>query len=178
MAAPAARTKLRALPNIISSSRLLLAAGFAMVSDADRRLGLVGLAAFTDFLDGWIARRAEWTTKWGALLDPIADRVFALVAVLTFVVMGELSIAGALVMISRDIMTAIGFIVARIVPMLQAIPFKARFSGKLVTTLQLITFAALLRMPDWVTPCLWIVGIASLYSIVDYTYALWKARAT
>jgi CDP-diacylglycerol--glycerol-3-phosphate 3-phosphatidyltransferase/cardiolipin synthase len=81
-------------------------------------------------------------------------------------------------MISRDIMTAVGFIVARIVPMLQAIPFKARFSGKLVTTLQLITFVALLRMPEWVSSCLWIVGLASLYSIIDYTYALWKARAT
>ena len=177
MAAPAARTKLRALPNIISSSRLLLAAGFAMVSDADRRLGLVGLAAFTDFLDGWIARRAEWTTKWGALLDPIADRVFALVAVLTFVVMGELSIAGALVMISRDIMTAVGFLVARAVSWLRPIQFKARISGKVVTVLQFATFIALLKVPDAVTPCLWLVGAASLFSIADYTLSLWRARA-
>ena len=50
-------------------------------------------------------------------------------------------------------------------------------SGKVVTTLQLITFAMLLRVPNWVTPCLWLVGIASLFSIVDYTYALWLARS-
>jgi len=177
MAAPAARTKLRALPNIISSSRLLLAAGFAMVGDADRRLGLVGLAAVTDFLDGWIARRAEWTTKWGALLDPIADRVFALVAVLTFVVMGALSIPGALVMISRDIMTAIGFLVARIIPWLRPVEFKARPLGKVVTFLQFVAFIALLRFPAAVTVCLWLVGIVSVLSVVDYTYALWRARA-
>jgi len=177
MAAPAARTKLRALPNIISSSRLLLAAGFAMASDADRRLGLVGLAAVTDFLDGWIARRAEWTTKWGALLDPIADRVFALVAVLSFVVTGALSIAGALVMISRDIMTAIGFLVARIIPWLRPVEFKARALGKVVTFLQFVTFVALLRFPGAVTVCLWLVGIASAAAVVDYTYALWRARA-
>jgi CDP-diacylglycerol--glycerol-3-phosphate 3-phosphatidyltransferase/cardiolipin synthase len=170
------RAGLRALPNIISSSRVFLAAAFAASNDANARLGLVGLAGLTDFLDGWIARRGKWTSRWGALIDPIADRVFVLVAVLTFVVTGVLSPVGCLVMISRDIMTAVGFIVARIVPMLQAIPFTARFSGTLVTTLQLITFAALLRMPDWITPCLWIVGVASLYSIVDYTYALWKAR--
>jgi CDP-diacylglycerol--glycerol-3-phosphate 3-phosphatidyltransferase/cardiolipin synthase len=174
----AVRAGLRALPNIISSSRVLLAAAFAASGDPNARLGLVGLAGLTDFLDGWIARRGKWTSRWGALIDPIADRVFVLVAVLTFVVTGALSPIGCLVMISRDIMTAVGFIVARIVPMLQAIPFKARFSGKLVTTLQLITFVALLRMPEWVTPCLWIVGAASLYSIIDYTYALWKARAT
>ncbi|HEY6825874.1 MAG TPA: CDP-alcohol phosphatidyltransferase family protein [Gemmatimonadaceae bacterium] len=177
MAPRAARATLRALPNIISSSRLLLAAGFAVVTDADRRLGLVGLAAFTDFLDGWIARRAEWTTKWGALLDPIADRVFALAAVVTFVVMGELSIVGALVMISRDIMTAIGFFVARIIPWLRPVEFKARPLGKIVTFLQFVTFVALLRYPAGVTMCLWLVGIASLLSVVDYTLALWRARA-
>ena len=172
----AARAKLRALPNIISSSRLLLAAGFAIVGDADRRLGLVGLAAATDFLDGWLARRAEWTTKWGALLDPIADRVFALVAVITFVVTGALSIPGALVMISRDIMTAIGFLVARIIPWLRPVEFKARPLGKIVTFLQFVTFVALLRFPAAVSICLWLVGITSAFSVVDYTYALWRAR--
>jgi CDP-diacylglycerol--glycerol-3-phosphate 3-phosphatidyltransferase len=177
MASRAARAKLRALPNIISSSRLLLAAGFAIVTDADQRLGLVGLAAITDFLDGWLARRAEWTTKWGALLDPIADRVFALVAVVTFVVSGALTVPGALVMISRDIMTAIGFIVARIVPWLRPVEFKARPLGKAVTFLQFVAFVALLRFPGAVSICLWLVGIISALSVVDYTYALWRARA-
>lgn len=174
----AARAGLRALPNIISSSRVLLAAAFAVAGDSNARLGLVGLAGLTDFLDGWVARRGQWTSRTGALIDPIADRVFVLVAVLTLVFTDALSPIGCLIMISRDIMTAIGFIVARIVPMLQEIPFKARMSGKVVTTLQLVTFAAILRMPDWVTPCLWVVGATSLYSVVDYTYMLWKARAT
>ena len=172
----AARATLRALPNIISSSRVLLAAGFAVASDPDRRLGLVGLAAITDFLDGWIARRGRWTSRWGALIDPFADRVFAVVAVSTFLIMGALSIVGFFVMISRDIMTALGFIVAKIVPWLRPVEFKARASGKIVTTLQLITFVMLLRVPQWVTPCLWLVGIASAISIVDYTVALWRAR--
>ena len=172
----AARATLRALPNIISSSRVLLAAGFAVASDPDRRLGLVGLAAITDFLDGWIARRGRWTSHWGALIDPFADRVFAVVAVSTFLIMGALSIVGFFVMISRDIMTALGFIVAKIVPWLRPVEFKARASGKIVTTLQLLTFVMLLRVPQWVTPCLWLVGFASAISIVDDTVALWRAR--
>ena len=172
----AARATLRALPNIISSSRVLLAAGFAVASDPDRRLGLVGLAAITDFLDGWIARRGRWTSRWGALIDPFADRVFAVVAVSTFLIMGALSIVGFFVMISRDIVTALGFVVAKIVPWLRPVEFKARASGKIVTTLQLITFVMLLRVPQWVTPCLWLVGFASAISIVDYTVALWRAR--
>jgi len=155
---------------------LSTAAAFVATGDSNARLGLVGLAGLTDFLDGWLARRAQWTTRLGALIDPIADRIFVLVAVSTFLFTGDLTIAGFFVMISRDIMTAIGFVVARIVPWLQKVPFKARMSGKIVTTLQLITFAALLRMPRWVPACLWVVGVASLYSIIDYTYALWKAR--
>jgi cardiolipin synthase len=173
----AVRVTLRALPNIISSSRVLLAAGFVIAPDAEARLGMVGLAALTDVLDGWIARRSRLTSRWGALIDPIADRVFALVAVLTFLFTGALSVAGFLVMISRDIMTAIGFIVARIIPWLRPVEFKARYAGKLVTGLQFTTFVALLRFPRWVPTCLWLVGIASVVAVVDYTYALWRARA-
>jgi cardiolipin synthase len=173
----AARAGLRALPNIISSSRVLLAAAFVAAGDANARLGLVGIAGLTDFLDGWVARKGRWTSSVGALIDPIADRIFVLVAVLTFVYIGTLSWFGLFVMLSRDVMTAIGFFVARIIPWLRDVEFKARMSGKIVTTLQLITFATLLRQPTWVTPCLWLVGIASVISVVDYTYALWLARS-
>lgn len=168
---------LRALPSIISSSRVVLAVAFVMVHDVDTRLTLVAAAAATDVLDGWIARAARVTSKWGALIDPIADRVFALVAVSAFLFSGELSTLGYFVMISRDIMTAVGFLVARSVSWLRPVQFKARFSGKLVTVLQMITFVALLRFPQWITPGLWLVGIASLASIADYTFALWRERA-
>src|SRR6195952_1813522 len=112
----AARARLRALPNILSSSRVVLAAAFVVFRGADARLGLVAVAGATDFLDGYIARRGKWTSRWGALIDPIADRVFALVAVSAFLFDGALTTAGYFVMISRDIMTAIGFLVARMIP--------------------------------------------------------------
>jgi len=171
------RDPLRFLPNLISSSRVLLAAGFAATDHVDARLGLVGLAAVTDFLDGWLARRANWSTRLGALIDPIADRIFALVAVTTFLVMGALSTVGFFVMISRDIATAVGFLVAKSVSWLRPVEFKARMSGKIVTVLQLLAFGALLKTPQFVTPLLWLIGAASAYSIADYTIALWRARA-
>lgn len=172
----AARARLRALPNILSSSRVLLAAAFVVFKGTDARLCLVGAAAASDFLDGYIARRAKWTTRWGALIDPIADRVFALVAVSAFLFDGVLSTAGYFVMISRDLMTAVGFLVARMVPWLKPVEFKARFSGKFVTVLQLATFVMLLQLPEWSAPFLWMVGLASAYSVIDYTHALWRAR--
>jgi phosphatidylglycerophosphate synthase len=168
---------LRALPNLISFSRVVLAVAFVMTPGADQRLGLVAAAAVTDFLDGFIARAARITSRWGALIDPFADRVFALVAVSTFLFEGELSTVGYFVMISRDLMTAVGFLVARVVPWLRPIEFRARFSGKLVTVLQLLTFVALLRFPAWISTGLWFVGIASAISVADYTCALWRRRA-
>jgi phosphatidylglycerophosphate synthase len=171
------RAGLRAIPNILSSSRVALAAAFVAVDDVNTRLAFVAAAAATDVADGWIARRARVTSKWGALIDPIADRVFALVAVSAFLFDGALSTAGYFVMISRDIMTAVGFLVARAVTWLRPIQFKARVSGKLVTVLQFATFMALLRFPAAVPVCLWLVGAASVFSIVDYTLALWRARA-
>lgn len=173
----AARASVRALPNVLSSSRVLLAAGFVASQTTRVRLALVAIAAATDFFDGWIARRAKVTSRYGALIDPIADRVFALVAVATFLWTGALSVIGFLVLLSRDIMTAIGFFVARVVPWLKPVEFKARLSGKIVTVLQYATFVMLLVHPSGVTPVLWLVGLASAVSVVDYTVALWRARA-
>jgi CDP-diacylglycerol--glycerol-3-phosphate 3-phosphatidyltransferase len=161
---------------MLSLSRVVLAAAFVAWTSTNVRLGLVCVAGATDFLDGYVARRGKWTSRWGALIDPIADRVFALVAVSAFLFDGRLSTLGYFVMISRDLMTAIGFLVARMVSWLRPVQFKARLSGKVVTVLQLVAFVALLEFPAWITLLLWLVGVASLYSIVDYTYALWRAR--
>lgn len=170
------RAELRLLPNVISFSRFLLAAGFVS-ADTSVRVGLVSAAAVTDFLDGWIARRANVATRWGALIDPISDRVFMVVATATMLASGALTPLGFVVLLSRDIMTAIGFIVARIIPWLRPVEFRARFAGKLATVLQLLTLFALLLLPAAVTPLLVVVGIVSLWAIIDYTLALWHARA-
>src|SRR4051812_2786807 len=172
-----ALSELRRLPNIISLSRLALAAAFVTIHRPDARNILVMIALATDYLDGWIARRARSMTRFGALLDPFADRVFVLVGVSVFLFEGSLSTLGYFVMISRDLMTAFGFLVARAVPSLRPVAFHARFPGKLVTVLQLATFIAILIRPPAAKPMIWVVAVASAWAIVDYTWALWRARA-
>ena len=103
------RPALGSLPNLLSCSRLVLAAGFVASSSTDTRVGLIGAAALTDFLDGWLARRVHATSRWGALLDPIADRVFVLTAVGTFLFLGELTTTSYFILIMRDLATAAGF---------------------------------------------------------------------
>jgi CDP-diacylglycerol--glycerol-3-phosphate 3-phosphatidyltransferase len=172
-----ARMELRSVPNWISFSRLLLAAAFVATDATGSRIALICLAAVTDFLDGYVARRFNTATRWGALIDPIADRVFVLVAVSTFLFLGQVSTLGYFIMIFRDLMTAIGFLVARMVSWLRPVEFKARLAGKVVTSLQLLTFAAIMLRPSWVTPLLALVAAASVWAVYDYTMALWLARA-
>jgi cardiolipin synthase (CMP-forming) len=172
-----ALSDLRSLPNLLSISRLALAAVFVVVERADVRIVLVMLALATDYLDGWIARQFGPMTRLGALLDPFTDRVFALVGVSVFLFEGLLSTAGYFIMISRDLMTAVGFLVARAMPSLRAIAFQARLPGKLVTVLQLATFIGLLIRPTAAYPMLWVVAVVSIWAIVDYTWMLHRARA-
>ena len=172
-----ALTELRGLPNLISVSRLALAAAFVLVDRSEARIILVMAALATDYLDGWIARQFGPMTKLGALLDPFADRVFVLVGVSVFLFEGTISTPEFYVMISRDLMTAVGFLVARAMPSLRAVAFQARFPGKLVTVMQLATFIAILINPRAASPMILVVAVVSLWAIIDYTWMLHRERA-
>jgi phosphatidylglycerophosphate synthase len=150
---------------------------FVAIERTDVRIVLVMVALATDYLDGWIARTVGPMTRVGAILDPFADRVFVLVGVSMFLFEGTLSTAGYFIMISRDLMTAIGFLVARAMPSLRAVAFQARFPGKLVTVLQLATFIAILINPAAARPMLLVVAFVSVWAILDYTWMLHRARA-
>lgn len=171
------RATLWTLPNVVSLSRVALAAGFVVATGTGERLALVGVASFTDFLDGWLARRRNAASRWGALLDPIADRVFVLAAVGTFVANGALSPGQAVALMLRDVMTVIGFFVAKSVTWLRAVTFRARPLGKVVTGLQLATLLALLVLPRAVPALVAAVGVLALAATVDYTLLLWRERA-
>jgi len=171
------RAGLRSIPNVISLSRVALAVAFVAEHSVTARIWIVLAAAVTDMLDGWLARRAGLTSRFGALVDPFADRVFALVAVATFVYEGSLTTFQYFIMIFRDLMTAVGFLVAKSVPWLRPVEFRARWSGKAVTALQMVAFVAVLKYPQFVPTLIWSVGILSLYSVIDYTLALYRARA-
>lgn len=171
------RDSLATLPNLLSLSRLGMAGLFVLLKGTDERLLLIAAAGATDFLDGYLARTRGAVTKWGALIDPIADRFFVFAAVSALLFDDVINTWQYAVLISRDFMTAVGFLTARTIPWLRAVPFKSRLSGKVVTVLQLATLALLFLAPPWVTPLLVLVAAASLYSIADYTLALWHARA-
>lgn len=170
------RDSLASIPNVLSLSRLGLAAAFVVIEKPLPRFGVLLLAALTDFLDGWLARRANTTSRIGALLDPITDRIFVFTAVCVFLVERQLTTLQYFILIFRDIMTAIGFLVAKSVSWLRPITFRARLAGKVVTTLQLATLIAVLLRPEMVGGLITAVGIVAVIAVVDYTLLLWRER--
>ena len=61
------------------------------------------LAAITDWLDGWLARRWNQTSAFGAFLDPVADKLMVSAALLVLLDLGRVDIAIAFIIIGREI---------------------------------------------------------------------------
>ena len=172
---PVTNSRVLTVPNLLSLTRLPLAAAFLLVDGRAARIVVVGLASLTDFLDGWLARRGQ-TSQLGALLDPIADKTFVLVAILAFLIHGVVNAGEFLIVISRDLATAIGFIVAYMLPGLDPRAFKARWPGKVVTVLQLAALFALLLKPAVFPLLVPLIALASAAAIADYTLVLHRQR--
>ena len=71
----------RHLPNLLSISRIALVPvilWLTLTQEYEWALITYCLAALTDLLDGRLARRFRWRTRFGSFLDPIADRIFVL----------------------------------------------------------------------------------------------------
>ncbi len=164
------------LPNILSTSRVVLAVGFVAIKAAPVRLGLLAAASISDLLDGWLARRTRTASRLGALIDPIADRLFVSCVVVSYVVGGQLALWQAIAVMFRDIMSVTGWFVARSVSWLRPVAFQARVLGKWVTSLQLAIFTAVLILPRWVDWLVIAVAVIGVAATIDYTLMLWRER--
>lgn len=139
------------------------------------------LACITDWLDGFLARRFGLTTRLGAFLDPVADKL--LIAIALVIVVGEdlipgLAVAGA-VIVAREV--AISGLREWMAEIGKRTSVAVSFTGKVKTTLQMIALALLLwYVPGhnpWIlwlgTCCLWIAAILTLWSMVIYLRLAW-----
>jgi cardiolipin synthase (CMP-forming) len=164
-------------PNLISLSRLAMAGVFVGIRDPEWRLAVVGLAMVSDVLDGIVARISHRATRIGALIDPIADRIFMLVSFVAVMIEGLISPWQLALLMVRDVMTVIGWFTARNVSWLRNITFQARWPGKGVTVLQFVTLVAALQFPRLVAGLALASCVLALVATTDYTLMLWFNRA-
>lgn len=110
------RENIYTIPNFLCISRMLVSPylGFLIVQgNFDFALGLLGLAAVTDLLDGWIARTWEsQSSKMGSFLDPMADKILIATLFLTLTYTNLIPVALTGLIITRDVLlVAAGFVI-------------------------------------------------------------------
>ena len=167
---------LATLPNIVSLSRIPMAAVFPFLNAPEERVLLIAAAATTDFLDGYLARSRNSATRIGALIDPIADRCFVLVAVVVLWLNGTLTPLAALILVLRDVVVMGAFAATWGVNRFRHFDFMARPAGKVVTALQLASLAAAFLTPGWLASCIGLVAVSTAVAVADYARALWQGR--
>lgn len=94
------------LPNIITIMRIILIIPFAyyvMVEQYPLALVIFLIAGLSDGLDGLLAKRFRWQSRFGSITDPLADKLLLLVALLLLVVKGHISWTLFWVSTARDV---------------------------------------------------------------------------
>ncbi len=174
------------LPNLITLIRILLIPIFVILfvtPTPDRSLSaavIFVIAALSDLLDGYIARRTGQVTKLGKLLDPIADKLLVLSALILLVNVDRVSALVAILVIAREVaVTGVRAIAAG-----EGMIIAAETTGKYKMALQVVAITLLILEGTDLADLgnLHLAGIVTLYlSLVlgyvsggQYVWSFWK----
>ncbi|MHC4101831.1 MAG: CDP-alcohol phosphatidyltransferase family protein [Planctomycetota bacterium] len=176
MAEPSRTTRwIAAVPNLLSVLRLGLAAAFPIIPYEQQywhwRVVVVAAAGFSDWLDGFVARRWGVKSPSGVLLDATADKLFVFSVVLTLTLTGALQWWQMLLVIARDL--AVGFVAAYVAGKRDWPAFRRlqpRLAGRLTTGFQFALFLAVLIWPEttFTTVVLGLTVFCSVLAALDY----------
>lgn len=185
-----ATLKILNIPNLLSLSRILSVPVFIilMLEPSPVRALIAGivfsLASATDWLDGYLARKWGQVTKVGKLLDPIADKILIMAALVTLVEIQSDVVHSwmAIVIIGREFaVTGLRAIAAG-----DGIVIPAETVGKYKVGAQITTVLSLLlyqySYKEWMKQlgwfALWVAIILAVYSAVQYFKTYWNKLNT
>jgi cardiolipin synthase len=131
------RRWLRQLPNLISSIRILLVVPIVLAL-AHRQpvtaLWLFGIAAASDGVDGFLAKRFGWQTELGGILDPVADKLMLATVFVMLTLLGSVPAWLTATVVARDCIIVLGAVSYRV--LLGPIPARPSLISKLNTLCQ------------------------------------------
>jgi cardiolipin synthase (CMP-forming) len=181
--------KLVNIPNLITLSRIVLIPLIIglyylpneWLSDHGKNLAasvVFVLAASTDWLDGYLARRLNQMSAFGEFLDPVADKLIVAGALVVLVYLQRVDMLVALIIIGREI--AISALREWMAKVGQAKSVAVAFIGKLKTVFQMIAIPLLLYHDEalfldtqWLGTLF--VNVAAVLTVVSMLYYLRKA---
>lgn len=166
------------LPNKLTMARIVMIPLFVIALLFDNTPGriiacvLFCVASFTDFLDGYLARKHNLVTNFGKLMDPLADKLLVASAMIVMVQTGDLAAWIVILIIAREFaITALRSLAAS-----EGIVVAASNLGKIKTNFQMFGLILLILKPFvigliGINLGLWLMYIAlffTLYSGYDY----------
>ena len=160
------------LANKLTMLRVVMIPAFVIVLYADFEgcryvaLALFAIASFTDFLDGYIARSRNLVTDFGKFMDPLADKVLVMTAMLMFVSWGQMPAWVLAVVLARELAVS-GL---RMIAATEGKVIAAAWSGKVKTASTLVCIILMLLPipPVLNTVCWGIILVTTVYSGVEY----------
>jgi cardiolipin synthase len=175
---------LRQIPNVITSIRILLVVPIAMALSGHRpveTLWLFCIAAASDGIDGFLAKRFGWQTDLGGLLDPVADKLLLATVFVMLAMLGGVPVWLTATVIARDCIIVLGAVAYRIA----VGPVVARPSrvSKLNTLCQVIFIVVVIATPQFSWPPAWqtflgaLVFVTVAVSGLDYVLAYSRLAA-
>jgi cardiolipin synthase len=177
-------------PNLVTLLRIVLIpliVGVFYLPDTiltyyDRNLAATVIfivAAVTDWLDGYLARKLDQMSAFGAFFDPVADKLVVVAALIILLYLGRLDMVVAVIIIGRELV--ISALREWMAQLGQAKSVAVAFIGKLKTTAQMIAIPLLLYedlllgMVDCLALGTVLINLAAVLTVISMLYYLRKA---
>ena len=162
------------LPNALTVARILLVPVLVVVlleatpSGSVAAAAVFAIAALTDGLDGYLARRHESVTTFGKVMDPVADKLLIVAALIALVSLDRLAAWAAMVIIAREFaVSGLRMAAGQLGAVIPASPL-----GKLKTIVQVTTVMAVIAAGDpeaaWVQALVYAAVTVTVVSGIDY----------
>lgn len=166
------------LPNLLTLLRILLVPVLvvALLSRGGQTVDIIAavvfaLASVTDALDGYLARSRSQETSFGKLMDPVADKLLIIAALLALVSLGRVAAWVAMVIVAREFAVT----VARMAARSEGVVIAANWWGKLKTAVQVLTIFLLILIepsPAWVDVLVYVMVAVTVISGIDYFFGM------
>ncbi len=165
------------LPNLLTVVRIMLVpvlvvALLGNTPEGDVLAAIVFAAASaTDFVDGYLARTRNSVTNFGKLMDPLADKLLVVAALISLVSLHRLAAWVAMVIITRELAVT----VLRMGASQAGVVIPASMSGKVKTCLQIATILVIIAVhgkPLWVSALLYTTVLVTVLSGLDFFFGL------
>jgi CDP-diacylglycerol---glycerol-3-phosphate 3-phosphatidyltransferase len=165
------------LPNMLTVLRIMLVPVLVVALLGNTREGDVlaaivfALASLTDFVDGYLARSRQTVTTFGKLMDPLADKLLIVAALVALVSLNRVEAWVAMVIITRELAVT----VLRLGATQAGVVMAASMFGKVKTCVQIAAILAVIAVhsqPLWVSLLLYTAVLVTVLSGLDYFFGL------